>query len=88
MKALKQAFAPKYAFDTVVIDIILAAGLAVHEHPCSNGINHLTIRGGVRNVEYYPTTQTIYCNSTDKFKPLKTKGGVQTAITIAQQGTL
>lgn len=47
------------------IDQIMAAGLSVMErenHSNSKQVNHLSIIGGVRRVEFYPTTGTVFAN--------------------------
>jgi len=74
------------------IEDILAAGLSVQEHDnnsdSSKKVNHLSIIGGVRRVEYYPTTGTVYANARDEFKKAARGKGVEQAIKIAKEGKL
>lgn len=74
------------------IDKILAAGLCVHEHKnnsdSSKKVNHLSILGGVRRVEYYPTTETVYANARGEFKKVARGKGIEQAIKIAKEGKL
>ncbi|CAL9991271.1 hypothetical protein VPHD81_0111 [Vibrio phage D81] len=72
------------------IEAVLAAGLAVMERKnnskSSSAVNHLTIIGGVRRVDYYPSTGTVFANRVnDKFKPCRGTG-VKDAIRIAKKG--
>lgn len=72
------------------IEKILGAGLAVMERgnnsDSSSEVNHLSIIGGVRRVEYYPSTNTVFSNGVHgKFK--KARGtGIDDAIRIAKEG--
>ncbi len=49
------------------IEKVMSAGLSVLEHENNgdfgSGVMHLTIVGGVRRVEFYPTTGTVYANA-------------------------
>lgn len=49
------------------IEKIIDAGLSVFEHENNSdfgsGTMHITIIGGVRRVEFYPTTGTVYANA-------------------------
>lgn len=72
------------------VDLILSAGLSVmerenHSDSCS-GSNHLTIAGGKRIVEYWPTTGTVYANAVKgQFKAVRGSGHAD-AIRIAKHG--
>lgn len=50
-----------------VIEKVMASGLSVFEHENNSdfgsGTMHITIIGGVRRVEFYPTTGTVYANA-------------------------
>lgn len=72
------------------IETIVKNDLSILEHKNNNDIfsttNHLTIVGGVRRVEYYPTTGTVYANRVQgKYKVARGKG-VYDAIRIAKEG--
>lgn len=72
------------------IERILRAGLSVAEHDNSGGcgevIEHLTIIGGVRRVEFYPSTGTVYANAVKgKYKATSSKG-IECAIRLALEG--
>ncbi|WP_337049871.1 hypothetical protein [Serratia fonticola] len=75
-----------------VIDKIVAAGLSVfeHENNCdySHGTKHITIIGGKRRVEFYPTTGMVYANAVKgEFKAVRLpKSNVKTAIRLAMTG--
>ena len=49
---------------------------------------HITIIGGVRRVEFYPTTGTVYANAEKgKFPAFKQKkAGIKVAIRLAKSG--
>ncbi|WP_240725281.1 hypothetical protein [Klebsiella pneumoniae] len=49
---------------------------------------HITIIGGVRRVEFYPTTGTVYANAEKgKFQAFKQKkAGINVAIRLAKSG--
>lgn len=70
------------------IEDILAAGLSIAEHDNNSGngkVNHLTIIGGKRRVEYYPTTSTVFANKTETQAPVKRReSNVQVAIKLAK----
>ncbi|MFV4742458.1 hypothetical protein [Citrobacter portucalensis] len=75
-----------------IIEKVIDAGLSVFEHE-NNGdfgddVMHLTIVGGVRRVEFYPTTETVYANAVKgKFPVFKQKNaGIKVAIRIAKSG--
>ena len=64
-----------------LIEQFLNAGLTVIEMDEKSG--HLKILGGVRHVEYYATTGTVYANSVEgKYPQVKGKG-VEFAIKVA-----
>lgn len=70
------------------IEDILAASLSIAEHENNSGkgeVNHLTIIGGKRRVEYYPTTGTVFANKTETKVAVKRHGSdVQKAIKLAK----
>lgn len=75
-----------------IIEKIMAAGLSAFEHEnnsdsCS-GTMHVSIIGGVRRVEFYPTTGTVYANAEKGKYPAfrKKKAGIETAIRLAKFG--
>jgi len=74
------------------IEKIIDAGLSVFEHENNSdfgsGTMHITIVGGVRRVEFYPTTGTVYANSEKgKFPAFKQKkAGIRVAIRLAKSG--
>lgn len=74
------------------IEAILAAGLSIAEHENNSGkgkVNHLTIIGGKRRVEYYPTTGTVFANKTPTQPSINSRNSsVQTAIHLAKEGKL
>lgn len=75
-----------------VIDKVIAAGLSVFEHENNGdfgcGTMHITIIGGVRRVEFYPSTGMVYANAVKgKFKVARfPKAGIKTAIRLAKSG--
>lgn len=76
----------------MIIEKVMSAGLSVVEHENNgdfgNGIMHLTIIGGSRRVEFYPTTGTVYANAVKgKFPVFKQKkAGIEVAIQLAKTG--
>lgn len=72
------------------ISAILKAGLSVIENKnnseYSKQTNHLSIVGGIRRVEYYPSTGSVLSNPVkNKFK--RRRGhGLNDAIRIAKEG--
>lgn len=74
------------------IDFILGANLSIIEHVNNSGskeVNHLSIIGGVRRVEYWPTTGTIYANPEGHWpKFVAKKCSVTDAISLAKCGSL
>lgn len=81
----------KEYFDKI-IEQILNAGLSVAEmsnnSDSSNVVNHIVIIGGKRRVNYWPTTQTIYCDGIKgKARAIKLKNmPISKAIAIAKKG--
>lgn len=81
----------KKYFDKV-IEQIINAGLSVAEmsnnSDSSSVVNHIVIIGGKRRVNYWPTTQTIYCDGIKgKLRAIKLKNmPVSKAIKIAKDG--
>jgi hypothetical protein len=77
---------------TKAIEDILASGLTVIERPNNRGegkTNHLTIIGGAKRVEYWPTTGTIFADATKTMNMINVKeSNTQTAIKLAKLGTL
>ncbi|ENH1343585.1 TPA: hypothetical protein ACF3O9_004588 [Klebsiella pneumoniae] len=75
-----------------VIEKIMASGLSVFEHENNSdfgsGTMHITIIGGVRRVEFYPTTGTVYANAEKgKFPAFRQKkAGIEVAIRLAKSG--
>lgn len=73
-------------------DKVLKAGLAIMERNNTNDYYgtpmQYTITGGVRNVEFYPTTGTVFANAVKgKFKMISLKqAGIATAIKICKEG--
>lgn len=72
------------------IEKILNSGLSAlersNESDSSNQTNHLSIIGGVRRVEYYPSTGSAFANAVKgKFKRSRGRG-VDDAIRIAKAG--
>jgi len=75
---------------------ILNAGLSVFERDNLNmnckgmANNHLTIVGGIRKVDFWPTTGTVYANGVKgKFRAFKEKkSSVEVAIKVAKEGRL
>lgn len=72
------------------VNKILSAGLSVIEHEnnsdSSVGTTHMSIVGGVRIVEFYPSTLTGYSNQVNgKFKQAKVTG-IEAAIKLAKTG--
>ncbi|WP_241537927.1 MULTISPECIES: hypothetical protein [unclassified Xenorhabdus] len=75
-----------------VIEMILDAGLTAVEHENNSdfvgGVTHISLLGGKRRVEYYPTTGMVYSN------PVKAlystvrlpKAGIRRAIKLAKTG--
>lgn len=91
---LKKRMTPEQAALAVskAIELIVASGLTAIE--CSNNgdtsqrfpVTHIIILGGVRRVEYYPTTMTAYSNGkTGEYKAAR-GNGVNEAIRIAKFG--
>lgn len=68
------------------------AGLSVFEHENNSdsctGVMHLSIIGGLRRVEFYPTTGTVYANAEKgKYSVFKQrKAGIEIAIRLAKTG--
>lgn len=77
---------------TQAIDAILDAELSVIEHANNSeivsGTQHISIIGGKRQVEYYPSTGTAYSNPVDgKYKRVNIKkAGIKRAIKLAKSG--
>lgn len=71
------------------IEAILAAGLSVYEHKNNSNdgkTTHISILGGKRRVEFYPTTGTVYANRTPDYPKLNVKNSsVERAIQEARQ---
>ncbi|MGW1368481.1 hypothetical protein [Providencia hangzhouensis] len=76
----------------LAIDAVLDAELSVIEHKnnCdfSSGTQHISIIGGKRQVEYYPSTGTAYSNPVKgKYKQITIKqAGIKRAIKLAKSG--
>lgn len=74
------------------IEEILKAGFTVIEHPNNSNdgkTNHLTIIGGKRKVDLWPTTGTIFAPKDDKYPNYRLRNAsVKVAITLAKQGRL
>lgn len=75
------------------IEEIMNAGFTVIEHPnnsnSSNEPNHLTIVGGVRKVDMWPTTGTIFAPKDDKYPNYRLReASVKVAINLARFGRL
>ncbi len=74
------------------IDHVISAGLSVLEHEnnsdTSTGTMHITIVGGKRRVEFYPSTGTAYSNAVKgQFKAVRLpKAGIRAAIKLAMTG--
>lgn len=73
------------------IEKIMDAGFSVmeHENNSDHGFetHHLTIIGGVRRVEYYPSTGTVFANKVrGEFGKVARGQGVKDAIKIARDG--
>ncbi len=77
---------------TQAINAVLDSELSVfeHENNCefSSGTQHISIIGGKRQVEYYPSTGTAYSNPVDgKYKRVNIKNaGIKRAIKLAKSG--
>lgn len=73
------------------IDQILDAELSVCEHEnnsCSHsGTSHITILGGKRRVEFWPSTGSVYADKGDFAHPVRAKG-IRNAIKLAKAGRL
>ncbi|MDE1494503.1 hypothetical protein [Xenorhabdus bovienii] len=75
-----------------VIEIILNAALTAVEHEnnsdCVDGVTHISILGGKRRVEYYPTTGMVYSNPVkDIYSRVRLpKAGIRRAIKLAKTG--
>ncbi|MDC9620844.1 hypothetical protein PSI22_04190 [Xenorhabdus sp. XENO-7] len=75
-----------------VIEMILDAGLIAVEHEnnsdCGDGVTHISILGGKRRVEYYPTTGMVYSNPVkDIYSKVRLpKAGIRRAIKLAKTG--
>ena len=74
-----------------VINKIMDAGLSVKENEHGHKFTpviHVTIIGGVRKVEFYPTTGTVYANPVKgEFRQVRIKkSNVETAIKVAKFG--
>lgn len=74
------------------IEVVLDAGLSIVEHANNSGaktVNHLSIIGGKRRVEFYPTTGTVHSNPTESFsRVVKRNCTVFDAIKVAKTGAL
>ncbi|HEK2837343.1 TPA: hypothetical protein SMT91_000192 [Proteus mirabilis] len=76
----------------LAIDAVLDAELSVIEHENNSeivsGTQHISIIGGKRRVEYYPSTGTAYSNPIDgKYKRvIIKKAGIKRAIKLAKSG--
>lgn len=71
------------------IEAVLAAGLSIAEHNNNSGkgeVNHISIIGGKRRVEYYPTTGTVFANKTEVQSITVRNATVGIAIQIAITG--
>ncbi|MDC9616182.1 hypothetical protein PSI19_20465 [Xenorhabdus khoisanae] len=75
-----------------VIEMILNADLAAVEHENNsdfvNGVTHISILGGKRRVEYYPTTGMVYSNPVKGLYSTfrRPKAGIRRAIKLAKTG--
>lgn len=75
---------------TDAVEKILASGLSVYEREnnsdTSDGTTHITIIGGVRPVEFWPTTGSVFASGVKgKFNHAKGRG-IADAIRIAREG--
>lgn len=74
------------------IETANAEGLTVVEHfpgalHTTQIVNHLTLVGGMRKVDFYPTTDTVYANPVHPIFPKCVRGkGIHEAIRIAKKG--
>lgn len=70
------------------IETILDAGLSVMEREnnsdSSNQVNHLTIIGGKRRVDYWPSTNSVYSAGVKGQYKSKRGNGVIDAVRIAK----
>lgn len=69
---------------------LVSAGLSILKHANNSdsctGVNHITIYGSARVVEFWPGTGTVYANGVKgKFKAARGKG-IDDAIRIAKDG--
>lgn len=73
-----------------VIEEVIKSGLSVVEHENNSGageVNHLSIIGGKRRVEYYPTTGTVYANKENNWPKYNLKSAsIKVAIKLAKEG--
>lgn len=67
------------------IETFTSHGYIVVERNCDNG--HILVLGGVRRVNYYPSTGTVYVDKEIGKPSIKTKG-IEQAISILDKGTL
>lgn len=67
------------------IDQILSAGLSAVENDGSFDSGHLTIIGGVRRVQFWTTTGTVYSDK-EGDKPAVKGRGIKSAIHLAKYG--
>lgn len=79
----------------VVIDEASKWGLEVVKHKNNTihknndqQVNHLTITGGVRNVEYYPSKGTFYSNGVKGTYRLVKGTGLRDAMEVAKNGSI
>ncbi|KOY60759.1 hypothetical protein AM629_17595 [Photorhabdus heterorhabditis] len=74
-----------------VINLILDNGLIAIEHEnnsdTTNATIHISIIGGKRRVEYYPTTGMVYSNAVKELYPKvkMPKAGIKAAIRLAKK---
>ncbi|MCA6222420.1 hypothetical protein V2H77_17525 [Photorhabdus sp. P32] len=74
-----------------VINLILDNGLIAIEHEnnsdTTNETMHISIIGGKRRVEYYPTTGMVYSNAVKGLYPKvkMPKAGIKAAIRLAKK---
>ncbi|QXF34792.1 hypothetical protein CE143_17700 [Photorhabdus luminescens] len=74
-----------------VINLILDNGLIAIEHEnnsdTTNATMHISIIGGKRRVEYYPTTGMVYSNAVKGLYPKvkMLKAGIKAAIKLAKK---
>lgn len=72
------------------IEIILSSGLSVMEREnnsdSSKQVNHLTIIGGKRRVDYWPSTNSVYSAGVKGKYKSKRGNSVLDAIRIAKKG--